>query len=131
DRFTQPELAETLKRIAEQGRDGFYKGETAELIAAEMQRGGGIISRSDLEDYQAVWRDPVVGEYKGHRIISMPPSSSGGVALLALLQSVESYPLAQWGFQIDSTIRAMVEAERRIYADRATHLGDADFYRVP
>lgn len=131
DRFTQPELAETLKRIAEQGRDGFYKGETAELIAAEMQRGGGIISRSDLEDYQAVWRDPVVGEYKGHRIISMPPSSSGGAALLALLQSVESYPLAQWGFQSDSTIRAMVEAERRIYADRATHLGDADFYRVP
>ncbi|MGO3162629.1 MAG: gamma-glutamyltransferase [Sphingobacteriaceae bacterium] len=131
DRFTQPELAETLKRIAEEGRDGFYKGETAELIASEMERGGGIINLDDLEAYDASWREPIIGDYKNYRIISMPPSSSGGVALLALLQSVEKYPLAQWGFQSDSTIRAMVEAERRIYADRATHLGDADFYNVP
>ncbi|MGO1597723.1 MAG: gamma-glutamyltransferase [Sphingobacterium sp.] len=131
DRFTQPELAETLKRIAEEGRDGFYKGETAELIASEMERGGGIINLDDLEAYDASWREPIIGNYKNYRIISMPPSSSGGVALLALLQSVEKYPLAQWGFQSDSTIRAMVEAERRIYADRATHLGDADFYNVP
>ena len=131
DRFTQPELAATLKRIAEQGRDGFYKGETAERIVAEMERGGGIISLDDLEAYDASWREPIIGNYKNYRIISMPPSSSGGIALLALLQSVEKYPLAQWGFQSDSTVRAMVEAERRIYADRATHLGDADFYNVP
>lgn len=131
DIFVQKELAETLKRIASQGRDGFYKGQTADYIVAEMKRGNGIMTHSDLENYKAIWRKPIVGEYKGHKIISMPPPSSGGVALLALLQSVEKYPLAQWGFQSDSTVRAMVEAERRVYADRATHLGDPDFYRVP
>lgn len=131
DIFVQQELAETLKRIAQEGRDGFYKGKTADYIVAEMKRGNGIISHQDLIDYKAIWRDPIVGYYKGHKIISMPPPSSGGIALLALLQSVENYPLAQWGFQSDSTVRAMVEAERRIYADRATHLGDPDFYRVP
>jgi gamma-glutamyltranspeptidase/glutathione hydrolase len=131
DQFVQPELAETLTRIAEQGRDGFYKGKTAEYIVAEMKRGNGIISLKDLENYQAAWRDPIVGNYKKYKVISMPPPSSGGVALMALLQSVEKYPLKKWGFQSDSTVRAMVEAERRIYADRATHLGDPDFYRVP
>ncbi len=131
DIFVQQELAKTLKRIATQGRDGFYKGQTADYIVAEMKRGNGIMTHSDLENYKAIWRKPIVGEYKGHKIISMPPASSGGVALLALLQSVEKYPLAQWGFQSDSTVRAMVEAERRVYADRATHLGDPDFYRVP
>lgn len=131
DIFVQKELAETLKRIAKDGRDGFYKGKTADYIVAEMKRGNGIISHKDLEDYQAIWRQPIVGEYKGHKIISMPPPSSGGIALLALLQSVEKYPLAKWGFQSDSTVRAMVEAERRVYADRATHLGDPDFYKVP
>lgn len=131
DVFVQKELSETLIRIAEQGRDGFYKGKTADYIVAEMKRGNGIISHKDLEDYQAVWRAPIVGMYKNYKVISMPPPSSGGVALMALLQSVEKYPLAKWGFQKDSTVRAMVEAERRIYADRATHLGDPDFYRVP
>ena len=131
DIFAQPELASTLKRIAQQGRDGFYKGETADLIVAEMKRGNGIISHEDLENYEAVWREPTIGHYKGHKIISMPAPSSGGVALVALLQSVENYPLAKWGFQSDSTVRAMVEAERRVYADRATHLGDPDYYRIP
>lgn len=131
DLFVQAELAQTLKRIADEGRDGFYKGHTADLIVQEMQRGNGIISHQDLEDYQAIWRDPVVGSYKNYNIISMPPPSSGGIALLALLQSVENYPLSKWGFQSDSTVRAMVEAERRVYADRAVHLGDPDFYRVP
>lgn len=131
DIFKQEELANTLKRIAEKGRDGFYKGETADLIVAEMKRDNGIITHKDLEDYHAVWRNPIVGYYKGYKVISMPPPSSGGVALMALLQSVENYPLRSWGFQSDSTVRAMVEAERRVYADRATHLGDPDFYRVP
>ncbi len=131
DKFVQPELANTLKRIATNGRDGFYKGETADFIVAEMKRGNGIISHEDLANYQAAWREPVIGTYKEHKIISMSPSSSGGVALIALLQSVEPYPLAQWGFQSDSTVRAMVEAERRVYADRATYLGDPDFYKVP
>lgn len=131
DLFVQKELGETLRRIADQGRDGFYKGKTAEYIVAEMKKGNGIISLEDLANYQAVWRTPIVGNYKGYKVISMPPPSSGGVALMALLQSVEKYPLARWGFQHDSTVRAMVEAERRVYADRATHLGDPDFYSVP
>jgi len=131
DIFVQTQLASTLKRIAEQGRDGFYKGETADLIVAEMKRGNGIITHADLANYHAVWREPIVGTYKDYKIISMPPPSSGGIALLALLQSVEQYPLRAWGFQSDSTVRAIVEAERRIYADRASYLGDPDFYDVP
>lgn len=131
DLFVQSELGKTLQRIADHGRDGFYRGETADLIVAEMKRGNGIISHQDLIDYEAVWREPIIGDYKNYRIISMPPPSSGGIALLALLQSVQQYPLAQWGFQSDSTVRAMVEAERRIYADRATHYGDPDFYKMP
>ncbi len=131
DLFVQQDLSETLKRIAAQGRDGFYKGKTADLIVEEMKSGNGIITHQDLADYQAIWRNPIVGTYKNYKVISMPPPSSGGVALMALLQSVEKYPLAKWGFQHDSTVRAMVEAERRVYADRATHLGDPDFYKVP
>lgn len=131
DLFVQTQLAGTLKRIAEQGRDGFYKGKTADLIVAEMKRGNGIISPVDLANYKAVWREPILGTYKDYKIISMPPPSSGGIALVALLQSVEQYPLRTWGFQSDSTVRAMVEAERRVYADRATYLGDPDFYDVP
>ncbi len=131
DLFVQQDLAETLKRIAAQGRDGFYKGRTADLIVEEMKSGNGIITHQDLADYQAIWRNPIVGTYKNYKVISMPPPSSGGVALMALLQSVEKYPLSKWGFQHDSTVRAMVEAERRVYADRATHLGDPDFYKVP
>src|SRR5690606_12529708 len=131
DLFVQTQLAGTLKRIAEQGRDGFYKGETADFIIAEMKRGNGIMTHADLANYHAVWREPIVGTYKDYKIISMPPPSSGGIALVALLQSVEQYPLRAWGFQSDSTVRAMVEAERRIDADRASYLGDPDFYNVP
>lgn len=131
DLFVQQQLAHTLQRIAQQGRDGFYKGETADLIVQEMKRGNGIISHQDLAHYKAIWRAPIVGRYKNYKVISMPPPSSGGIALLTLLQSVENYPLKKWGFQSDSTIRAMVEAERRVYADRASYLGDPDFYAVP
>lgn len=131
DVFVQKNLAQTLERIAQNGRDGFYKGETADLIVEEMKRGNGIITHQDLEEYKAVWREPILGDYKNYRIISMPPPSSGGVALMSLLHSVEKYPLSDWGFQADSTVRAMVEAERRVYADRAVHLGDPDFYNVP
>lgn len=131
DLFIQKELANTLQRIAKQGRDGFYSGETADYIVAEMKRGNGLITHQDLQQYKALWRQPIVGNYKDYKIISMPPPSSGGIALLTLLQSVEKYPLARWGFQSDSTIRAMVEAERRVYADRASYLGDPDFYTVP
>lgn len=131
DLFQQQELANTIRRIADHGRDGFYKGITADLIVKEMHKGNGIISYNDLENYKAVWRQPVTRYYRGHKIICMAPPSSGGPALVALLQSVAQYPLGKWGFQSDSAVRVMVEAERRIYADRAKYLGDPDFIRVP
>lgn len=131
DRLQQEDLAKTLEYIRDQGRAGFYSGPVADQILAEMQSGGGLISRQDLAAYHSVWRTPVTGDYKGYRIITMPPPSSGGIALLQLLKAVESYPLQRWGFQSDSTVQLMVEAERRVYADRATHLGDPDFYKVP
>lgn len=131
DVLVQSELANTLTLIRDNGRAGFYEGEVADLIVAEMKRGNGIISLEDLKNYDSKWRNPIVGNYRGHTVISMPPSSSGGVHLIGLLKSVEQFPLSSWGFQSDSTVRAMVEAERRIYADRAEHLGDTDFYKVP
>ncbi|MGJ1189962.1 gamma-glutamyltransferase [Sphingobacterium siyangense] len=131
DPFIQEELAKTLERIAIEGRDDFYKGKTADLIVAEMDKGKGIINHQDLLDYQAIWRTPISTNYRGHKVISMPPPSSGGTSLLALLKSVEQFPLQRWGFQTDSTIRVMVEAERYVYANRAKYLGDPDFIRVP
>jgi gamma-glutamyltranspeptidase/glutathione hydrolase len=131
DVLVQQELANTLKQIKEKGRNGFYEGAVADSIVAEMQRGGGIISKQDLKDYKAIWRKPVTGTYRGYDVITMPPPSSGGIALIQLLKSVEPYPLSRWGFNADSTVQLMVEAERRVYADRAAHLGDPDFYPVP
>ncbi|MDX1477086.1 MAG: gamma-glutamyltransferase [Saprospiraceae bacterium] len=131
DLLVQKELAQTLRRIADSGRDGFYQGETARLIVAEMQRGGGLITLEDLAGYQAKWRTPVTTDYKDYRLISMPPPSSGGIALAQLLEMVEPFPLSEWGFQDTRSVHLMVEAERRVYADRALHLGDMDFYPVP
>ncbi|AJH14287.1 gamma-glutamyltransferase [Myroides profundi] len=131
DVFIQKDLAETLKRVQKEGHKGFYEGKTAELIVGEMKRGNGMITLEDLKRYEAKWRTPIVGEYKGLKVISMPPPSSGGIALISLFQSIEKYPLAKWGFQSEKTIQVMVEAERRVYADRAEHLGDPDFYKVP
>ncbi|WP_025126107.1 gamma-glutamyltransferase [Myroides odoratimimus] len=131
DIFIQKDLAETLKRVQKEGHKGFYEGKTAELIVGEMKRGNGMITLEDLKHYEAKWRTPIVGEYKGLKVISMPPPSSGGIALISLFQSIEKYPLAKWGFQSEKTIQVMVEAERRVYADRAEHLGDPDFYKVP
>jgi len=131
DTLVQPELAHTLALIGQHGRAGFYEGETADRIVAEMAAGNGIISHDDLKNYEAKWRKPVAATYRGYRVVSMPPPSSGGIALIAMLKSVEAYPLSRWGFQRDSTMRVMIEAERRVYADRATHLGDPDYYEVP
>jgi gamma-glutamyltranspeptidase/glutathione hydrolase len=131
DQLVQAELAQTLVKIRDQGRDGFYQGTVADAVVAEMQRTGGIISKQDLQNYQAIWRKPIIGQYKGYKVITMPPPSSGGIALIQLLGSVEGYPLKKWGHNADSTVQIMVEAERRTYADRATHLGDPDFYKVP
>lgn len=131
DVLTQKELSNTLTLIKEQGRKGFYEGAVADSIVAEMQRGGGIISKQDLIAYKAAWRTPVTGKYRGYDVITMPPPSSGGIALIQLLKSVEPFPLTRWGFNSDSTVQVMIEAERRVYADRAAHLGDPDFYKVP
>ena len=127
----QKNLAATLKRIRKKGRDGFYKGVTAEMIVSEMQRGNGIISLEDLANYHSSWREPITTNYKDLKIISMPPPSSGGIALTQLFELIEPYPMAEWGFQSVQTTHLMVEAERRVYADRARHLGDMDFYKVP
>ena len=131
DIVKQPDLANTLTLIRDKGREGFYGGPVAAFIEAEMKAGGGLISANDLKNYHAVWRKPVTGDYRGYKVITMPPPSSGGIALIQLLESVEPYPLSRWGFNSDSTVQLMVEAERRVYADRATHLGDPDFYPVP
>lgn len=131
DLLVQAELANTLKLIQQKGRAGFYDGEVADAIVAEMQKGKGIITKADLQNYHSIWRKPITGDYRGYKIITMPPTSSGGIALVQLLQSVESYPLKKWGHNSDSTVQVIVEAERRVYADRATHLGDPDFYNVP
>ncbi|GAA3959339.1 gamma-glutamyltransferase [Pedobacter ginsengiterrae] len=131
DLLVQNELANTLKLIQEKGRAGFYEGNVADSIVVEMQKGKGLITKEDLKNYHSVWRKPVTGTYRGYKIITMPPTSSGGIALVQLLQSVEPYPLKKWGHNSDSTVQVIVEAERRVYADRATHLGDPDFYAVP
>jgi gamma-glutamyltranspeptidase/glutathione hydrolase len=131
ERFRQPELAKTLQLIAAQGRDGFYAGKNADLIVAEMKRGGGLISAADLRDYRSVWRDPIEGTYRGYRIYSMGPPSSGGVLLVQMLNMLEPYDLKSFGYGSAAAIHLMVEAERRAYADRAEYLGDPDFYKVP
>nr|WP_242927102.1 gamma-glutamyltransferase [Pontibacter vulgaris] len=131
DTLRHHDLARTLERIRDKGRDGFYAGETADLIVQEMKTGGGIISKQDLKNYTSVWRTPVTGNYKDYKIISMAPPSSGGVALLQLLNMVAPYNLKQSGWQQAKTIQVMTEAERRVYADRATYLGDPDFVKVP
>lgn len=131
DVLIQEDLAKTLELIRDKGRAGFYDGITADKIVAEMQNGKGLITKADLQSYHSVWRNALTGNYKGYKVITMPPPSSGGVALLQLLKSVEPYPLKQWGFNTDSTIQLMVEAERRVYADRSKYLGDPDFYKVP
>jgi gamma-glutamyltranspeptidase/glutathione hydrolase len=131
DKLVQADLAKTLQRIQAQGRAGFYEGETARLLAEEMVRGKGIITEEDLKNYHAVWRDPIQATYKEYNVITMPPTSSGGVALVQLMRFVEPFPLRKWGWNRDSTAQVMIEAERRVYADRAKFLGDPDFVKVP
>ena len=129
--FVQEDLARVLERIRDQGRAGFYAGETADLIAAEMERGGGLITREDLAAYEVAEREPVTSTYRGYRLFSMPPPSSGGVALAQLLNAVEPYDITEMGFHASATVHLMGEAMRRVYADRSKWLGDADFFPVP
>jgi len=131
DLLIQTELANTFMQIRDKGRAGFYEGEIADYIVAEMKRGSGLITKRDLFEYQSAWRKPVTGMYKGYKIITMPPPSSGGIALVQLLNAVAPYPISKWGHNRDSTVRLIVEAERRVYADRSEYLGDPDFYTIP
>lgn len=131
ERFVQEDLADVLKRIRDQGRAGFYQGRTADLIAEEMEEGGGLITREDLERYEAIERKPVTSTYQGYRMIGMPPPSSGGVAVAQLLNAVEPYDIEKMGFTSSATVHLMGEAMRRVYADRAKWLGDMDYYGVP
>ena len=131
DRLVQKELAHTLELIRDQGAAGFYQGETADDIVAEMKRGGGLITHEDLKNYEAKWRDPILGRYKNYNIITMPPPSSGGVALMQLLGMLEQFPLGEYGFQSAKSVHVIAEAERRVFADRAKYMGDNDFYPVP
>ncbi len=131
DTLFQPELAATLTRIKEHGAKGFYEGETAKLIAEEMQRGNGIISVEDLKNYQAKIRTPLSFNYGGYQIHGFPPPSSGGIILLQMMTMVENTKQLKNGFQSPEATQIMIEAERRAYADRAEHLGDPDFWKVP
>ncbi|HVR70463.1 MAG TPA: gamma-glutamyltransferase [Vicinamibacteria bacterium] len=127
DVLKQPDLARTLQRIARRGPAGFYEGETARLIEKEMRRGGGMITRADLEAYRAVRREPLRGTYRGYEVLTAPPPSSGGTALLEMLNVLEGYDLAAAGFLSADAVHLTAEAMRRAYADRARHLGDPAF----
>jgi gamma-glutamyltranspeptidase/glutathione hydrolase len=131
EKLVQSDLAKTFKSIHDKGRAGFYEGEVANQLVAEMKAGNGIITHEDLKQYEAQWRKPIVSKYKNYDIISMAPPSSGGIALTQMLGMVENYPIKDWGFHSPQTIHVMAEAERRAFADRAKHLGDPDFYDVP
>lgn len=131
DTLVQKDLARVLRAIQKKGREGFYAGRVARKLAKEMKKNKGLISKKDLKEYHAKWRQPIIGDYKNYKIITMPPTSSGGVALMQLLRLTEPYPLTRWGWNTDSTTQVMIEAERRVYADRAKFLGDPDFVDVP
>ena len=131
DTFVQPNLAAVLKRLRDQGPDDFYRGETARLIEAEMVRGGGLITREDLESYETVWREPVAFDYRGYTAYSMPPPSSGGVTMAAIAGMVEHWDLAALGWNTPETIHLMAESFRRAYADRNEYLADPDFVEMP
>ncbi|HEU5209258.1 MAG TPA: gamma-glutamyltransferase [Longimicrobiales bacterium] len=129
--FRQPDLGRTLQRIADHGRDGFYRGETARLIAEDMRRNGGIITERDLELYQAQERAPIRGSYRGYDVIGMPPPSSGGIAVVEMLNILEGYELAEMGHNSPAYLHHLAEAMRRAFRDRAQYVADTDFFDVP
>lgn len=127
----QPDLASTLKLLAKQGRSAFYQGKIAELIVAEMHQHDGLISKDDLNAYQAQWRDPISGHYRGYQIYSMSPPSSGGVHIVQMLNMLEGHKLNALGHNSAASIHLLAETMKRAYADRAEYLGDTDFVDVP
>ncbi len=131
DTLVQKDLAATLRRIQKNGVKGFYEGETARLIVDEMNRGKGIITLSDLKNYTAKFRDPLIFNYRGYQVMGMPMPSSGGLLLNQMLKMTEPFNIGAMGFQTPGSVQLMTEIERRAYADRARYMGDADFYKVP
>ncbi|ALF91113.1 gamma-glutamyltransferase [Campylobacter jejuni subsp. jejuni HN-CJD07035] len=130
DLFVQKDLAKTLKLIAKEGPDAFYKGKIADLIAADMAKQG-IITKEDLAQYQAIWRKPVEGTYRGYDIISMSPPSSGGAHIIEILNIMENANIENLGFASSKTLHIMAEAMRQAYADRSEYMGDPDFVKIP
>jgi gamma-glutamyltranspeptidase/glutathione hydrolase len=131
DTLYQPELAATLKRIQEKGLAGFYEGETADFIVKEMQYSEGIITKEDLKNYQPKFRKPIEFDYKGHHIISFSPPSSGGIIIAQMLKMIEPFNVENMGQNTEASVSLMIEAQRRAYADRAEHMGDPDYWKVP
>jgi gamma-glutamyltranspeptidase/glutathione hydrolase len=131
DRLRQTDLAESLRRIMKEGRDGFYKGRTADLIVAEMQAGNGIMTHDDLAAYEVVERIPVTGSYGDYTIAAMPPPSSGGVHMVQMLNILSGYDLKVDGHNSAAYLHKLIEVMRRAYADRSVYLGDPDFFDVP
>jgi gamma-glutamyltranspeptidase/glutathione hydrolase len=129
--FQQPDLARTLERIAHQGAKDFYEGETAQIIAREMEKNGGLITLADLRDYQAVERKPLEGDYKGYHVITSPPPSSGGVGILQMLGMLDGTGYEKSGAGSANTYHYLAEVMRRFYADRNEYLGDPDFVKNP
>ncbi|WP_457610859.1 gamma-glutamyltransferase [Lutibacter sp.] len=124
-------LAKTLERIRDNGRDGFYKGETADMLVNYVQKLGGIITKEDLEIYNSKWRDAIEFKYKDLNIISMSPPSSGGICIAQIFNAIEPYDIASFGHNSVKSIQLITEAERRAYADRSFYLGDPDFVKIP
>jgi gamma-glutamyltranspeptidase/glutathione hydrolase len=131
DTLRQPNLALTLERIRDFGREGFYSGLTGRLIVKEMKRGNGIITEQDLTEYRSEFRDPVSAIYHGYKITSVSPPSGGGIILLQILGMIEPYNLKQMGFHTWMSVHLISEAERRAFADRSQYLGDPDYTKVP
>ena len=131
DTIKYPILAQTLKRIAKNGRNEFYKGQTAKILVKYLQEKGGIITMKDLAKYKAKWRTPLSFKYKDLKMISMSPPSSGGICLAQIFKMIEPYDLSKMGHNSAESIQLIVEAERRAYADRSYFLGDPDFVKIP
>jgi len=136
DTLIQKNLGHTLRLIQEKGRSGFYEGENAQSLIRQMETSqvknlNGLIDQEDLNNYQAIWREPLIQDYHGYKIIAMPPPSSGGLALFQLLHSVENYPLEKWGYGSIPYWHLVIEAERRVYADRSYFMGDPDYIQIP
>ncbi len=131
DTIKYPALAETLSLILKNGKDEFYKKETAVKLVEFLQNNGGIITLEDLEKYEAKWREPIVFNYDDLKIISMSPPSSGGICLAQIMKMIEPYDLDSYGHNSVKSIQLITEASRRAYADRSYYLGDPDFYSIP